>query len=152
MLYAKKLGWLHSTPELIRPNGHTGVGGNKTRIEKLAEGNAQRGVPSADTYIVNAFHLLGASSSNGMGITPQSWTEVDAFCNRSSCILDDWQADTLILMSRAYCSWLSKGKDINCFSPWDDTSEQAKIRHSKSMLDNAGKNYEKMMLEEGKLK
>ena len=102
-------------------------------MERFAGGHQQGTLPDADQYIVQAFIALGLCISGGMGIVPLSWTEIDAFLRRSSYELDDFEAEIVFNMSRAYVSWLNKGADINCFSPWDDTSDTAKANHREWM-------------------
>jgi len=134
-------------PEIKRPDGKESSRKEKSRIDSFFEGHIQAALPDADNHIVSAFHMLGVYSSNGMGQVPVSWSDVHGFCQSSTYDLEGWQAETLIDMSRIYCSWIHKGKDANCFSPWDDTSDEARVRHSKGMRDNAGKAFERMQKE-----
>lgn len=102
-------------------------------MEKFAGGHQQGTLPDADQYIVQAFIALGLCVSGGMGVVPLSWVEIDAFLRRSSYELQDYEAEIVFNMSRAYVSWLNKGSDINCFSPWDDTSDATKSSHREWM-------------------
>jgi len=29
-----------------------------------------------------------------------------------------WECEQLVIMSREYCNWLIKAKDLNCLAPW----------------------------------
>lgn len=88
-------------------------------------------LPKADSNIIFCFHQSGMNTAiHGMGISPLSWTDVKSFSECSGCDLHELEVGLLQLMSRCYCSWLMKGKEKGCFSPWDDqeliVSEKAK--------------------------
>lgn len=63
-----------------------------------------------------------------MGVTPISWQELSALNDMAKLDLSSWESETLISMSRDYVNWNIKGKEKNCLSPWDDTSEEAMER------------------------
>lgn len=48
-------------------------------------------------------------SAGGMGISPLTWGELSAFSGCGSLALTAWEFSRLMDMSRAYCSWNSKG-------------------------------------------
>ena len=57
------------------------------------------------------------------------WSDIAAFKQCSTFDLEPWQCELLILMSRTYCVWLNKGKEMDCFSPWDSDNPRDIARH-----------------------
>lgn len=92
-------------------------------------------MPNADIFLVEAFNMSGVYESNGMGITPLTWSSIDGFCNRSTYDLEGWQAEIIIDMSRIYCSWINKGKVDICSSPWKHESEVDEIDQDRLMRE-----------------
>jgi hypothetical protein len=74
---------------------------------------------------VNVFHAIGVAQNAGMGLFNLTWNELSAYCNLSRVNLTAWESQQVINMSREYCSWVNKGKDPNCGSPWVNTNEDA---------------------------
>lgn len=67
----------------------------------------------------------GLFSQGGMGISPITWSELDAFNRCGGLELSSWELSRLMDMSRSYCSWNSKGssqKDIADDVPHIDKS------------------------------
>lgn len=109
---------MHSTPD----------GSKQSRLEYYQGGSIFASLPDSDPFIINAFHQLGLASSNGIGVTPISWQELSALNEMARLELSSWESEALIAMSRDYVNWNIKGKEKNCLSPWDDTSEEAMER------------------------
>ena len=82
-------------------------------------------MPKADPLMVSVFREIGLANSSGMQLTPISFSELDAYCNRMKTDLTPWESITLIGMSRQYVNYLNKGTDKNCQSPWNDRSDEA---------------------------
>lgn len=98
LLYARHLAWLRATPKQL--DGKRGV----APIKAYLPTDPAFKMPEADRIMVDAFHRIGESKSNGMGLSPIGWVDVDAFCNRSGYELGKFECNLLVDMSRAYCS------------------------------------------------
>ena len=96
-------------------------------------------MPDADAYMVSCWNNLGFNSNYGMGAFPLTWGEVNSFSSSQSLRLTQWECEQLIMMSREYCSWVSKSKDKNCLSPWDhpDYTSQMAIDHDRKRVVDA---------------
>lgn len=92
-------------------------------------------MPEVDHLVSHVFHEIGIANNGGMGLAPVSFTELDAYCNRMQTDLTAWESIQVINMSREYCSWLNKGKDKTCVSPWSDNSEEARIENNKKISE-----------------
>lgn len=58
-----------------------------------------------------------------MGMTALSWSEMDAFCNRSGYPLSGWESEQIILMSRAYCRMSHDAREVGCPAPYNLAAE-----------------------------
>lgn len=63
-------------------------------------------------------------SSNGMGVEPISFTEIDVWSRRCGYALDNWECETLHELSVAYVAELSESKDISAPAPWVGTPSE----------------------------
>ena len=93
-------------------------------------------MPKADQILINDFHSLGFSLNIGNGNTPLTWLEIKAFSDLRFEKLSMFESESLIMMSREYCSWLIKASDLNCQSPWH--SETYNAIESNATQVNAG--------------
>ena len=82
-------------------------------------------LPQVDQFIAMVFRDVGMAMPGGMQLTPVTFTELDAYCHRAKVDLTAWESQNVINMSRDYCSWLHKGAEPECTSPWNDTSPEA---------------------------
>lgn len=85
--------------------------------------------------MIDYFFKVGMVSSNGMGVEPVSFTEIDVWARRCGYALDNWECETLHELSVQYAAELSASKDISAPAPWgevpdDDSREKiaAKVR------------------------
>ena len=56
----------------------------------------------SDHILTLLLHAVGPVTFTGQGIVPVTWSELHAYCILSSIVLTPWQAQALIMMSRAY--------------------------------------------------
>ena len=82
-------------------------------------------MPESDQFVTHVFHEIGMASGGGMSLSALSFSELDAYCRRMKVDLTAWESINIISMSREYCSWLNKGKEKTCASPWNDRSKEA---------------------------
>ena len=53
-------------------------------------------------------------------MVPLTWQEIDSFVNRSGYILDGWECEQIINMSRVYCSFSHEAKELGCPPPYQE--------------------------------
>lgn len=71
------------------------------------------------------------------GITPLSWSEIDAYNRCNGLSLSPWESSTLMQMSRSYCRWNRIGgdqTDIPDEVPYIDESEEAQQVAAESLM------------------
>ena len=83
-------------------------------------------MPKADPLIVQWFHKLGRGLSDGMGLTPITFTELNSFPQVLNLNITPWECEQLITMSREYCGMIHKAKDKNCKCPWHSDKYDAR--------------------------
>lgn len=111
-MYAEHLAWLQATPT-HENNKIKSV----PRINSMNDDNVYKQLPKADEFIIMCFHLLDVCRS-GDSLTPFTWTDVRDFNLQSGYNLDGWQSEQLVKMSRYFCSFFNKAKDVNCTPPY----------------------------------
>lgn len=77
-------------------------------------------------YMVEYFAEIGLALSSEMGIAPLNWREVSAWSEMALRPLNHWEAETIVLASRAY---VSAAREYDCKSipsPIADPQEQRK--------------------------
>ena len=74
-------------------------------------------------FLVSVFVSSGMAQSNGMGLSPLTWTEIDALNRTMRYDLRPWECQVIRQMSQAYCSWIKKGESPNCDPPVEPTDE-----------------------------
>ncbi len=80
--------------------------------------------PTLMPHLIDYATELGLGMSTGMGITPITWQELDAWASRTNTPVTDDECRILIDMSKTYCAWSVKAKDKKCeppFIPQNDT-------------------------------
>lgn len=116
------MAWLHAAPKK-----HNKDEDPQPRLNTLPDGHQSKCLPEIYDYIATCFELSGYCLSGSLGATPLTWTEIDAFCNRSGYKLRGWDVEQLIKMSRTYCSMLTKASKIGFPAPYQQgiSSEEA---------------------------
>lgn len=81
------------------------------RIDTLHPDDPLRELPPVEFCgdVISAFHEIGRVSSNGMGATPITWGEINAYFESALVDLRGWAARELRKMSCTYCTWLGRG-------------------------------------------
>lgn len=125
------MAWLHAAPK--HHNKHENP---PSRLESLHEDDPVRELPEADFYITKCFDLMGLCSYSGMGMTPFTWVDVDAFCNVSGYRLSGWQAEQVVLMSRAYCRMAHEARKLSCPAPYNQAaSDEAALQRNRDKVN-----------------
>lgn len=80
-------------------------------MEQYGDGHPYTALPSVNgfDYLVVLFDESGKVSQGGMSLSPITWSELSAFNQCCALGLNGWELSRLMDMSRAYCSWNSKG-------------------------------------------
>lgn len=98
-------------------------------------------------YIASLWHECGKCKNGGMGQTPLEWADVYAFNHFRK--LDKLEADSIIMMSKHYCSGLAM-KDPDDKAPYQRNIEEwewearsrsieRSIQESESTIKKAGR-------------
>ena len=62
-------------------------------------------------YLLDAFHKLRFARHGFEGLTPQTWSEIEAFARATGRIRSGWEAEALFDMSWAYVTENQKATD-----------------------------------------
>jgi hypothetical protein len=106
---------LHAIP---KSKNHKDKTVHKARLSVYGVENETCALPDADSVLVNDFHNLGYKIGNGDNLMPLTWLEIASYSSLRHSSLSMWESEQLVNMSREYCNWLIKARDINCQSPW----------------------------------
>lgn len=88
----------------------------------------------ADELLTRLLYTVGPAAGTGFGLAPISWSELRAWCELTATRLMPWQAEALVLMSRAYASEHSQAsKTKGSHSPWTD--DKGKEKREESVAD-----------------
>lgn len=82
----------------------------------------------SDEWVTSLLYVIGPAVGTGFGFAPISWSEVRAWSELTATRLAPWQAEGLVLMSRAYVGEYSQASHTKgSHSPWtDDEGEEAR--------------------------
>ena len=117
MLYARQVGWLHSTP---KPKDPKKTQDNKTRYEKIAGGGNDPLLPPVDdgAYLIGYWQECGMCSPGFDGTSALSSVEVSAWAQAVGIPLSPWEHQTIRAMSRAYVTDLHEGCEPDAPPPY----------------------------------
>ncbi len=85
--------------------------------EKRAEYEADLAcppLPPSLIYLWNTFNRLSSRrSSNGFGVNPISWADIDAFVRHSKFALAPWEIETIEDLDRLFLAEISRNQSEN---------------------------------------
>lgn len=119
-LYARKLGWLGSSPDKdYKPPK------NKTRNEILSISDTYakaRELPELNgkDYLIGWLTEIGMCKSSGMGLAPIDWIDIKAWAELTQTRITSAETLTLINASRGYVAEQNAGSDPKRVAPDDD--------------------------------
>lgn len=119
-LYAKQLGWYNSTPDNEK----------QTRAQKYRTQNEglELDLPNVQAeYLVPFFVEAGMYVSNGSGISPLSWTEINNWIMCTERKLELWEKATIREMSKHYVSEYYEGKEPSRPAPYESVLTQERL-------------------------
>ncbi len=85
-------------------------------------------------YLVELSHELGFSIHNGMGFSPPSFQEIEAFLRLFSYELAAWEVQAIRQMCVVHCMWLQISKDRKAPPPVGDVSIYLKAVNSLKLM------------------
>ena len=77
--------------------------------------------PNPMPHVIARLLEIGLTGSNGMGPTPLSWGEIDAWTRQTGTELMPWEARLLRQLSTAYISEGRRAENESCVAPWRTT-------------------------------
>lgn len=95
---------------------------------------AEDHLPEVDPFLSHCFYLSGMISSSSGGISPLSWSEMQAFILTTGYKLSGWESEQIMNMSRNYYVMAKKANEIGCpapyvvANPFQDEESLAKMR------------------------
>ena len=126
------MAWLHAAPKQFKNDNDP-----KPRVNILSEDDPTRQLPHADSYLIKCFDLMGQCSTNGMGATALTWSDVESFSNRSGYDLNGWESEQIIMMSRKYCSMYQQSKELGYPPPYSAAASDKDARQKARDIVNA---------------
>lgn len=61
---------------------------------------------------------MGYGEAGYASVEPLSWKEIESYQNATGVRLDTFEAETIRILSEAWCDQVSKSKDWNCEPPY----------------------------------
>lgn len=107
------MGWLHAIPE----------GRRKSRAKALQEADAESNtlvLPDIGdgAYVIGMLQEAGLASSSGMGPTPLTWQEIEAWQRVTDSKPSLWDRLMIKELSEAYVAELTQATDLNRPDPY----------------------------------
>lgn len=107
------MAWLHAVP----------TGSKKSRLTSFKELDADSPFlkfPDIDgaEYLIALLQEAGLMQTNGMGVTPLSWQEIESWLRATELNLSVWEKLVIREMSEAYVSELNSASAREAVSPY----------------------------------
>ncbi len=84
-----------------------------------------------DEWVTTLLYTVGPAAGTGFGLAPISWSEMRAWTELTATQLASWQAEALVLMSRAYVGEYNEAsRTTGSPSPWTDDEGEEKRQES----------------------
>lgn len=81
-------------------------------------------------YLVELLNEVGIVETNGMGMIPISWSEIDSWLSISGRSLSTWEALTIRELSSAYATEFAQASSPNKEAPWEAEEVDVEIKRS----------------------
>jgi len=89
------------------------------RHEQLKrDGIAPKMPPNPAPYLVERLVEIGLTEAAGMGASPISWSQIDAWSRLTGTVLQPWEARLLRRLSAEYLSMSRTAESLQCAPPW----------------------------------
>lgn len=119
----RHLAWLNATPD----------GSKKSRRKAFKEQDEEAPIlelpeiEDAGRHLMSYLFEAGVATSNGMGIVPLSWQEIDAWIEVTGLPLSTWEKLTLKEMSEAYVNEFTQASEKDRPAPYIRPVEEEQI-------------------------
>lgn len=116
------MAWLNAVPR--PPEGSRRAKDNRpantlTRLQRLKkQGVTPKRPPCSLPHIIDRLTEIGLTESNGMGVSPLSWREIEAWQVVTQMALPPWEARLIRRLSLEYIAESQRAESENCPSPW----------------------------------
>lgn len=111
------MAWLHAP--INPPKGAKNAEPGKSRGRQLADDGQEWPLPELEDgmHLVHALLEVGPFGAGGMGPSPVSWQEIEAWKRSTASALHPHELGLLRQLSQAYLEQWLDAKDRNCPSP-----------------------------------
>jgi hypothetical protein len=138
ILYARQLGWFHAIPKSDKPSKEKA----KNRAEKIKDNGGTPLMPEVDAeYLIGYWQDLGLISSNGMGATSLTASEIMAWTRLSAVELEPWEFNCIRQMSQHYASSLHNSENPDEPPPFGSLAQEFDRTVVGSKVTNAFKAF-----------
>jgi hypothetical protein len=112
ILYARQLGWFHSTPEKTK----------QTRAEKIEANGGKPLMPDVEgaEYLLAYWQASGKCNVGAMGPIPLTPADLLAWQHGTRTDLLPWEFSSILEMSRGYVGMISEGEKPETPPPFGD--------------------------------
>lgn len=90
--------------------------------------------PNPAPHIIHRLTEIGLTEANGMGASPLSWREIEAWQRSTNVCLDPWEARLIRQLSREYLSEAHRAESENCPPPWRTEVTQRELEVEEEQL------------------
>lgn len=134
------LAWLHATPK-PPANAPPSIASlevyKHSRFKLLKKKGSEPAMPpNSAPCIIDWLTEMGITESDGMGLSPLSWREIDAWCTRTAIDLPPWAARLIKKLSVVYLSEGRRAEDETCPPPWRGEVTEGEINAELALLDD----------------
>ncbi len=133
------MAWLHATPKPDPRSKRAAAEHQPPAISRL-EWYKKKKIPppmppNPMPHIIARLVEIGLTESNGMGSSPLSWQEINAWCDRTLIDLCPWEARLIRALSVAYVAEKAKSESETHPAPWHSAVTQREIDADEAELD-----------------
>lgn len=121
-LFVRHMAWLGAVPK--PPEGSRRAQSNMpvstlSRLDRLKRDGIEPTMPPNHApHIIARLTEIGLTESNGMGLSPLSWREIEAWQRATRVRLAPWEARLIRQLSIEYLGESRRAESENCPAPW----------------------------------
>ena len=115
------MAWLHATPKPDPRSKRAKIDDapKVSRVDRMKkDGVSPQMPPNPAPHISDRLVEIGLVEANGMGASPLSWREIDAWCARTGVELLPWEARLIRRLSVVYVAEGRRAESENAAPPW----------------------------------
>ena len=121
-MHVRHRAWLSAVPD----HKNNGKQNERTRYEILKDKQSELiTLPEIEygEWIIEYLMEIGPAGSNGMGLCPICYTEINAWINTTKTEVSPWDVNMIRHLSRVYVSQYNDSKDKNAPAPYHYTEK-----------------------------